>query len=481
MSKNTALARQFQYLYNSFSPRPDSDVRVSSQAIAWLQQNGHEKFFLYLHIMSPHADYPAQDTDDEFLAQFDPRQVESVRKRFSGPMNPNSAGWSPTELRILQGLYDSSLKHADRCVGALYDAVEKLRLAPKTVFLITADHGENLGDHGRIGHGGTLWDSILHVPLILSYPPRIPAGTMVQGMAESVAIMPTFLDLAGIHIPSDQYWDGRSLLPLILQQDRGRQYVVSVSSLRTEKYKYITEPESLYDLQEDPGETKDLLKKRRAMADELRGLHQRLMGPYLANLDTLKAPGPPAEAFFFKMNSFNIISGWSGRATGSAAESSVLPWIVDNSLHAPKITRNPAASFAPPLVLSCPLPNGDYQVSALMQYPSKESPTLNDLGLSFRFSSKDSYRPPFGVGYPVEALSGEAESSSFSYLELGRTRIVDERFYFELSIPSPPKVLFALRHMRFVPAAAPAPTQERDVEEQRRMKEMLMASGYLSE
>ena len=481
MSKGTALARQFQDLYSSYSPRPDSDVRVSSQAIAWLQQNGHEKFFLYMHIMSPHADYPAKDTDDEFLAQFDPRQVESVRKRFLGRFNPSSAGWSPTELQILQGLYDSSLKHADRCVGALYDAVEKLQLAPKTVFLITADHGENLGDHGLIGHGGTLWDSIMHVPLILTYPPRIPAGTMVQGMAESVAIMPTFLDLAGIQIPPGQYLDGRSLLPLILQKDRGRQYIVSASSLRTEKYKYITEPESLYDLQADPGETKDLSKRRRAMADELRDLHQRLMGPYLASLGALKAPGPPTEAFFFKMNSFNIISGRPGTATGSAAGSSVLPWIVDNSLHAPKITRNPAASFAPPLVLSCPLPNGDYQVSALMQYSSEGIPVLDDLGLSFRFSSKDSYRPPFGVGYPIEALSGEAGNSAFSYLDLGRTSIIDGYFRFELSIPSPPKVLFALRHMRFVPAAAPAPAQKRDAEEQRRMKEILMASGYLSE
>ena len=151
-----------------------------------------------------------------------------------------------------------------------------------TIVVVTADHGESLGEHDYyFEHGAYLYEQTVRVPLIISYPPALPPGTVVETQARTIVIMPTILDVAGLPIPAGL--DGVSLVGRMRGDDRGpvplaysesgrnfykenpRQYVDGVAGkwrmIRSDRYKLIMIPKTggpsweFYDLKTDPGET----------------------------------------------------------------------------------------------------------------------------------------------------------------------------------------------------------------------------------
>src|SRR6185369_276526 len=108
-------------------------------------------------------------------------------------------------------LYDSNVSYQDDLLGQLIEKLQGAGIWDQTMLIVTADHGDEQWEDGRVGHGGSNRDMLVHVPLLIHYPALVGKGKYTEG-AESVDIVPTIADALGV--PMDPEWQGESLLPL---------------------------------------------------------------------------------------------------------------------------------------------------------------------------------------------------------------------------------------------------------------------------
>ncbi len=260
---------------------------ITKQALAWLKEN-NDGFFLWLHYMDVHHPYLPLP---EYLGKFRDQTVS--RRKMAGlyrKMLKDPGEISPLELATLIDLYDADIRYVDDCIGSLLDSLGE-ELAD-TVVIVTADHGDEFGEHGRYGHQ-SLHDGIVRVPLIMAGP-GIKGGTVVKHQVSLIDLAPTITDLVGLD--SVTHFQGQSLLPVIKGQEsaaRGTISILNKSDLgrrymayRTPEWKYIrTESldeansvlsEELYDLRNDPQERHNLHGSEEARAFELEAVNRIL-------------------------------------------------------------------------------------------------------------------------------------------------------------------------------------------------------------
>lgn len=267
----------------------DHAESVNRRALPLLDRSRGGAFFLYLHYMEPH--FP-RDPPARFLALFpspegDPAAAEAAR-------------------------YDAAVRFADDRIGALLDRLRALGIYDRTAVVVTADHGEAFGEHSDSGHGHTIYQEMVRVPLVVKGWGEAP-GTVVSLPVRSIDILPTVLD--ALALPPESGAEGRSLLPLL----RGREAAAGGKdvffdeesfdgafllrgALREGRWKYIlTErsnrkggrgpgDEELYDLAADPGETRDLAAEEPAILAELR----RALRLHLADPGRTRRKAPAA-------------------------------------------------------------------------------------------------------------------------------------------------------------------------------------------
>jgi arylsulfatase A-like enzyme len=214
----------------------------------------------------------------------------------SDPTHKRSVGTVdllPEDRPYVQALYDGEVRVFDDMVGRWLAKLESLGILDDTLIIVTADHGEELMERGHVGHTscnlkGTLYDESIHVPLIMRYPKRLPAGTVVRHQVSQVDVMPTIFDLLGLDMPKP--CDGSSLLPLIQgQKFREEAYAETppagwqalpgderrIRCVRTAEWKLIihsgkAERSELYHLTQDPGERHNLINQEPTIAQRLR-------------------------------------------------------------------------------------------------------------------------------------------------------------------------------------------------------------------
>jgi len=221
---------------------------VTDRALAWLNQNGRNRFFLWVHYYDPHAPY-------------DP--PEPFRHEYS------------------KDPYSGEIAYMDEQVGRLLEGLDQLGLVSRTLVVAIGDHGESLGEHGELTHGVFLYESTTRVPLIIAGP-DVPADKVINDQVRSIDVMPTvlaFLNLA----PSTEA-QGVSLWPLMRQGLKVRSNYAYMETLyprtymrwselramRTDGWKLILAPRpELYDLSRDPGEISNLIVRNPADADQL--------------------------------------------------------------------------------------------------------------------------------------------------------------------------------------------------------------------
>jgi arylsulfatase A-like enzyme len=226
-----------------------------------------------MHMMSPHHPYdPPAPFDRAFGREpHDPPITVYPRKSYyfyeSGDPLPDA------ERADLIGRYDGDILFADGVLGKLFAELRRRDLLDRTVVVITADHGEEFYDHANWGHGHSLYDELLHVPLVMHYPPGLPAGRRIEDVVMAVDVMPTLLELAGVQPPPTIA--GRSLVALAA----GRAWEAPHEAYSELLYRYgngwslvrddkklvetsvgQNERRSLFDLAKDPQETHDLLE-----------------------------------------------------------------------------------------------------------------------------------------------------------------------------------------------------------------------------
>jgi arylsulfatase A-like enzyme len=164
------------------------------------------------------------------------------------------------DLDRIKSYYYGMISLNDKYIGRMFEAMSQLGLADRTVVVVTADHGEMLGDHGLLFKAGYMYDEVLRTPLIFRAPGKLPAGKRITGMTEGIDIMPTILELLGMR-PSERV-QGKSLLPLVEGKRQGREEIHSefptTKAIRTADWKlvhYVRAPYGeLYNLREDPHE-----------------------------------------------------------------------------------------------------------------------------------------------------------------------------------------------------------------------------------
>jgi arylsulfatase A-like enzyme len=251
--------------------------------------------FCYLHVMNVHGPYRAPPEQRErFLEKpFEefPFQNEIWKAILRKGQVERRKDVTPAKLHDLTARYDGAIAYTDSVIGGFLDELLAGDGGKNTLVVVTADHGEELFDHGGFGHGFTLHREVVDVPLLIRLPGGEGGGTRVAEPVSLVDVAPTLLDRLGLlgAQPDGRFGDGVSLAPLlrggkierdapmVAQLERGKQgkaFLLEQWPLRlilTERdYAGREDVLELFDLEKDPDERHDLLAGDAARAAELR-------------------------------------------------------------------------------------------------------------------------------------------------------------------------------------------------------------------
>jgi arylsulfatase A-like enzyme len=188
------------------------DARLNAEALLWLAAQGDRPFFAYLHYMSPHHPYdPPPPWDTKFNPHpHDPPVTYYPRKSFY--FYEEGEPLSPDRLADMIGRYDGDIGFVDDVFGRLVAELRRTGLLERTVVIVTADHGEEFFEHRNWGHGHSVYNELLHVPLIVRWPAAFRPGARVDEPVMSADVVPTILALAGVAPTAPLA--GQSLVPL---------------------------------------------------------------------------------------------------------------------------------------------------------------------------------------------------------------------------------------------------------------------------
>ena len=253
---------------------------VAADVLQWLDARPTDKpFFLYVHTIDPHVPYrpPAEHLalygDPSYRGRVDfSRDATLLENVKLGRLRLDDR-----DKAHLQALYDGEITYTDVHFAAILDGLDRRGLADDTMVVLTSDHGEEFWDHGSVGHGHSVFEELLHVPLFVRLPGE-PARRLRDPVG-LVDVMPTILEALGRPIPDNL--SGRSFLPSL----RGAGYdapQATVSgfmehwrTVNVGRYKLVQRPghaSVLYDLTEDPGETTNVAEAHPLVVGWLRGL-----------------------------------------------------------------------------------------------------------------------------------------------------------------------------------------------------------------
>ena len=274
VSRGTNLAHGFE----SFVDVP-RDRRTHRWAVAeevngaflrWLRANKGHRFLGYLHFMEPHDPYtPPDDLRPKPPPDIRPRLAAGDIVAFAEAIDWHGAPPLPeSDVRWLRALYDAEVRSWDRALGSLIAGLDAAGVRRSTVIVVTADHGEEFQEHGRLKHGSQLYEESIRVPLVIQGPGIAPARTTTQ--TQGIDVFPTVAALLGASPPTGL--PGRNLLsasdpppPAFIETRAGPGDggpSIDLLAVRTVGWKLIRDPatghERLFDLSHDPGEHHDL-------------------------------------------------------------------------------------------------------------------------------------------------------------------------------------------------------------------------------
>jgi len=272
---------------------------ITERATRWVSEHAGMKMFFWLHVWDPHFRYqPPAPYDDLFdpngAAGFDLYQRLDRGELTAGQVYFHN-DLTPPQLAHAIALYDGEIRYADTVVGSFLQLLKDLQLYDDALIIFTADHGESLGEQGYFfEHGEYLYDSTLHIPLIIKFPRGRHAGLRFRGKAMISDVMPTVLSV--VAAPEVQGLAGRDLTGFLdgtaephpdCYAETGRRFFPENSrrylnglegnwkSIRSGPWKLIEIPKAetnlyeLYDTQKDPGETTNLYRPGDPQAKEL--------------------------------------------------------------------------------------------------------------------------------------------------------------------------------------------------------------------
>jgi len=274
--------------FQSSAKRSLSTPERTDLILQKLNDHRDERFFLWLYYWDPHAPYipPLK-----YLQLYEP-EATTVPERLHPPgMNAtriDSLHQDPQYRRRMIDRYDAEIAFVDQGIGRVVATLQELGLYDRTLIILNADHGESFGEHRLFGHGSTVYDEELKVPLIIKLPASQNGGRTITGQVRNLDIMPTVLEICGFTAPEacnglslQPFLDGKSA-PQLPSVTETHYHDVHLLAYRHQGEKVIYDLGRdrlwLYDLQQDPGENNSLLPEETAIepAGDERDLPARL-------------------------------------------------------------------------------------------------------------------------------------------------------------------------------------------------------------
>jgi len=302
------------------SPEQTLESVTVDKMISWLDEKAgaDSPFFMFANLNGVHLPYQPREP---FLSRFAGQggyDVDRVRRAASiTSWWAHLVGEFPldeTDYRIMSDLYDGEIGFADALVGSVIRKLTEKGILDNTIVIVLSDHGENLGEKGRIDHMMTMYDTALHIPLIVRFPPAFPPATRITSMTSIIDVAPTVATLCGV---GDGFGPALAA-PSLASSDRvAREYILAgnerpvsgiellknrypgydwasidfrMRALRTVSHKLIWNENrdvELYNLNKDPGESENLAREQ---ADKQRRLMGILQGRFKAIASSKEHP-----------------------------------------------------------------------------------------------------------------------------------------------------------------------------------------------
>lgn len=266
-----------------FGGQATTTEQLAEAAMRWVDRRAGSPFFLWVHIYDPHLplEPPAR-----FLPQGAPPSP-AIGTRLDGDeffgVRSGTRVYNESEKAWIRTLYEAEARYVDEQVGRFVDHLKTIGIYEESAIVFLSDHGEEFWEHGSVEHGHTLYNEVLHVPLIVKWPGRAARGRH-DGRVALDSVLPTLLDMAGIAYEPEAF-SGRSLRGRWQGGEdpggeewvhaSGMLYYSEQDALFFGRWKYIRRAggmEELYDLETDPGERDSIAESAPELVEMARGL-----------------------------------------------------------------------------------------------------------------------------------------------------------------------------------------------------------------
>ena len=299
------ISRAKQYFENNILQMPGDEGAQNTNEVVkkWIADasSAEAPFFMFINYMEAHSPY--QPPEEYTIPYLDDGVTFEEAMNFEFMLWKYVAGSSPIsdqEFDILRSLYDGEISYVDFRIGQLVDYLRDIDILDNTLLIITSDHGEEFGEHQLANHFLGLYDTLLHVPLIIRYPGSSETGVRIEEQVQLTDIFPTILDVTGIIWSGEEQLQGHSLVKDMEQTESEfaiareglyfsalqnissagfgtdvHKYARRLMAIRTEEFKFVWASDGLdelYNIKEDPGELNNLIEVESEKAQELKAL-----------------------------------------------------------------------------------------------------------------------------------------------------------------------------------------------------------------
>lgn len=280
-----------------------SSPSLTEKAISFLTAANDEPFFLFLHYFDPHYDYILHD-DYDFYPDYDgpPYNGMSILE-----LKRHVPDMAEDDLAYVRALYDSELAFTDAHIGSIFDELRNLGMYDNSLIIVTGDHGEEFAERGEywIGHCRTLYQELIHVPLIIKLPGSHKA-VVVEEYVGLIDLMPTIMEFLSIEMPAGYEHQGQAFDLENPKGLDGRRIISETKRLATKQsvmlngWKLIRDLEKgsaeLFDLDEDPRERNNRVFENEEMFANM----DALLRQWNADVEARRSKAGARKAVFTK-------------------------------------------------------------------------------------------------------------------------------------------------------------------------------------